>query len=252
MNREAELEACISELRARLKAAGRELEALCHAVAHDVRAPLRGIEGFSQALVDFHAAELSPEARELVGWIHDGSRRMSLLIEDLIKLAQIPSDPGPATAVDVARMAHAIVAELRASSPGRQVEVVIAPELGAFGDRQLLRLALSHLLQNAWKFTSKHATARLEIGKTGDPRDPTFFVRDDGAGFDAIRAPRLFGAFQRFHPAHEFEGRGIGLAIVRRVIDLHGGSIWAESAVERGATFFFTLGRGPERIRAAD
>jgi light-regulated signal transduction histidine kinase (bacteriophytochrome) len=246
-----ELEARLSELEARVQAADQELEALSYAVVHDLRAPLRSIEGFSQALLELHGGELGPEARALLDWIHSGGHRMSLLIEDLSKLGQIPRAPMVPASVDLSKLAQAIAAELRASAPDRQAEFHIAAGLRAHGDRDLLRLALRHLLHNAWKFTGKHPSARIELGKRGAEDHPTFFVRDDGAGFRAEHSPRLFGAFQRFHPAGEFEGRGIGLAIVRRIVNAHGGTIWAESAVERGATFYFTLGAAPEREREA-
>ncbi|MDX2169633.1 MAG: ATP-binding protein [Deltaproteobacteria bacterium] len=219
----------------------REMEAFCHSLTHELRAPLRAIEGFSRALLDDHGDHLDAPVRGCAERIHTGARRMQELLEGLLELAGVTRAPMTRRPVDLSAMAQAIVAELRERAPERQVEVAIEADLRAEADPRLLHLALQNLIGNAWKYTSRHSSARIEIGALRDHGAPVYFVRDDGAGFTGTDAQRLFGTFQRAHRREEFDGTGIGLATVQRIITRHGGRVWASGAVERGATFYFTL-----------
>ena len=238
----AQLEQRVRDRTAQLEETNQELEAFTYAVSHDLRAPLRGILGFTGALVEEYGPGLDDQARHWCERILAASRRMGQLIEDLLRLSRTTRgelDVGP---VDLTAIAQGIADDLRAVEPGRQVEFVIAPGLVATGDARLLRIVLENLLGNAWKFTNRHEHARIEFGAEPSQGAPAYFVRDDGAGFDGSAADRLFRPFQRFHRDGEFPGTGIGLATVKRIIHRHGGTIWADSAVEQGATFRFTLG----------
>ena len=224
-----------------LEAANKELESFCYSVSHDLRAPLRGIDGFSQALLEDYGGELDDGAQEHLRRIRAAAQRMGRLIDDLLNLsrytrAEIQKEP-----TDLAEIGRKVAAELRQSEPQRDAQVVIAPQLPCQGDPQLMRVVLENLLGNAWKFSSKTPQARIEFGKTDSNGSSAFYVRDNGAGFDPAYASQLFGAFQRLHGMAEFPGTGVGLATVRRIIQRHGGRIWAESAVDQGATFYFTL-----------
>jgi PAS domain S-box-containing protein len=232
---------------AQLAAANHELEAFAYSVSHDLRAPLRAIDGFSQALVEDYDQQLDAEARGYLARIRGGVRRMSQLIDDLLQLSRVSRSEMARARVDLSTIVTRIIAELRESSPEREVEVVIAQRVMAWCDASLLRVVLDNLLANAWKFTSNHARARIEFGVTTATGQPVYYVRDDGAGYDPAFANKLFGVFQRLHDAHEFPGTGIGLATVQRVIHRHGGQVWSEGAVEQGATFFFTLPGGTLR-----
>ena len=236
-----ELERHVQERTAQLEAANKELESFSYSVSHDLRAPLRGMDGFSQALIEDYGDHLDEQARGYLGRIRAASQRMSLLIDDLLKLSRVTRSEMYREPVDLSEIARSIAAELQATGPDRQVTWVIAPHLVVNADTNLLHIALGNLLENAWKFTSKHAAARVEVGALQQNGNVVYYVRDDGAGFDMSFASRLFGAFQRLHNAYEFEGTGVGLATVQRVIHRHGGSVWAESAVEQGTTIYFTL-----------
>ncbi|HEY8925193.1 MAG TPA: ATP-binding protein, partial [Polyangia bacterium] len=232
---------------AELERINRELDTFSYSVSHDLRAPLRAIGGFSQILAQDYAAALDARGRGYLERIGKGVERMGALIEDLLQLARISRGPINGNPVDLGELAREVVAELRAAHPDRAVEVDVEAGLGAWGDRRLLNVVLVNLIGNAWKFTSRRPGARIQIGRRpGDP--PTFFVRDNGAGFDMAYAANLFAPFQRLHRADEFEGTGIGLATVQRVVGRHGGSIWAEAAVGEGATFFFSLPGPGSRI----
>ena len=222
--------------------ANKELEAFSYSVSHDLRTPLRSIDGFSQALLEDYADKLDDEGKRHLVRVRAGAQRMGQLIDDLLKLSQVARSALRRTTVDLSRIVREVSDELRQSDADRQVAVVIKNELTAEGDPQLLKIALENLMGNAWKFTSKQPQAQIEFGNS-DPVDgrSTFFVRDNGAGFDMRYADKLFGAFQRLHGITEFPGTGIGLATVQRVIHRHGGKVWAEGAVGLGATFFFTL-----------
>jgi PAS domain S-box-containing protein len=236
-----ELEQRVQERTVQLAATNRELEAFCYSVSHDLRAPLRAIDGFSQALLEDYGEQLDDEAQRYLMRVRAGSQRMGLLIDDLLNLAHLTRHEMHRTRVHLSRLATSIAAEWRATQPQRQVIWDIMPDMYAEADANLLRVVLENLLGNAWKYTSKHTQAHISFGMTVHRDQPAYFVRDDGAGFNMAYADKLFGAFQRLHRPDEFAGTGIGLAIVERIIHRHGGQVWAEGAVEQGATFYFTL-----------
>jgi two-component system sensor histidine kinase/response regulator len=220
-----------------------ELEAFSYSVSHDLRAPLRPMEGFSQALLDDYKDKLDDRGRDYLTRIRVGAQRMSHLIDDLLSLSKVGRSNLDVRPVDLTQSAQDILAELRRLDPQRQVEWVCAPGMKAQGDGRLLRIALENLLRNAWKFTQKTAQPRIEMGMREERGAQIFFVKDNGAGFDPNYADKLFSPFQRLHSATEFEGTGIGLAIVQRVVRRHGGTAWAEGAPGQGATFYFKLKR---------
>jgi len=226
---------------AELLAANAELDAFAYSVSHDLRAPLRSIDGFSQVLLEDYAGTLDEAGRDSLRRVRAASQRMATLIDDLLKLARVTRAEMRTEVVDLSGMAGDIAAELQRTAPERQVEVAIAPGLTARGDSRLLRVALDNLLRNSWKYPANQARPRIEIGSAEGNGSRVFMVRDNGAGFDMQYADKLFGVFQRLHSAAEFEGTGVGLATVRRIITRHGGRIWAEGAVDQGATFYFTL-----------
>jgi light-regulated signal transduction histidine kinase (bacteriophytochrome) len=229
---------------AELEAANRELEAFSYAVSHDLRAPLRSINGFSQALLEDGAARLDEQDKDYLTRIHGATQRMAQLIEALLALSHITRAELQRQDLDLSAMAKAIAADLQRQEPMRQVAFVIPDGLRATGDPRLLRVALENLLGNAWKFTAKRPQPCIEVGRLRQP-DGTlvFFVCDNGAGFEMAYADKLFAPFQRLHRAAEYEGTGIGLATLQRIIYRHGGRTWAEGAVDQGATFYFTLGK---------
>jgi PAS domain S-box-containing protein len=230
------------ELRnAQLLSSNSELEAFCYSVSHDLRAPLRSIDGFSQALLDDYADRLDDTGKQYLQRVRAGAQRMAALIDDLLTLSRITRAELQRQPIDLSEMASSVANDLSRQDPARHVVFVIAPGLEARADAQLMRTVLENLLGNAWKFTSGRSHARIEFGRTQANGASAFFVRDNGAGFDPAYAGRLFGAFQRLHAAAEFPGTGVGLASVQRVIYRHGGRVWAKSAVNQGATFFFTL-----------
>lgn len=224
-----------------LEAVNRELEAFSYSVSHDLRAPLRAIDGFSQVLLEDYAAKLDVEGRGYLERVRAAAQRMGLLIDDLIKLSRVTRAELLMQAVDLSEIAAGIASELRAREPRRQVELTIEAGLSAHGDARLLRIALENLFSNAWKFTQGRDPAHIVFGRTQHNGLPAYFVQDDGVGFDATYADKLFGVFQRLHDAREFPGTGIGLATVQRVIHKHGGHIWAHSTSGKGATFYFML-----------
>ena len=224
------------------EAASRELEAFSYSVAHDLRTPLRSIAGFSHVLLEDYADALDDKGRDHLRHVCESAQRMGELIDSLLMLARMTRSELVREPVDVTGIAHAQVLRLRNDHPGREVDVVVAEGLAAEGDRRLLDVLIANLLQNAWKFTAKRARACIEVGTEQRAGEVVFFVRDDGAGFDMAYSAKLFGVFQRLHGANEFDGTGIGLATVQRIVHRHGGRIWAEGHVDRGATFYFTLG----------
>jgi light-regulated signal transduction histidine kinase (bacteriophytochrome) len=224
-----------------LEVTNRELEAFSYSVSHDLRAPLRTIDGFSQALMEDYAGQLPPDALNFLDRVRAAAQRMGKLIDDLLNLSHITRTPVDSRTVDISELAQDIANDLQQTSPERKVNFLISPNLTTNGDSHLLRVALENLMNNAWKFTSKVKQARVEVGHQTENGEQIFFVRDNGAGFDMAYANKLFGAFQRLHAVTDFPGTGIGLATVQRVIHKHGGRIWAESAVDQGTTFFFTL-----------
>ena len=226
---------------AELLAANTELDAFAYSVSHDLRAPLRSIDGFSQILLEDYSGTLDAAGRESLQRVRAASQRMGTLIDDLLKLARVTRVEIRTEDVDLSGMAGEIAAELQRATPERLVEFAIAPGLSARGDARLLRVALDNLLRNSWKYTAKQAQPRIEFASIAANGERAFMVRDNGAGFDMQYADKLFGVFQRLHSPAEFEGTGVGLATVRRIITRHGGRIWAEGVVDRGATFYFTL-----------
>jgi signal transduction histidine kinase len=237
-----ELEQRVIERTTQLEAANKELEAFSYSVSHDLRAPLRSIDGFSQALMEDYADSLQDEAQHYLQRVRAASQRMAELIDDLLALSRLTRNEIRPKTISLSALIETIAAGLHQAQPERQVEFVIATDVTARADAQLIRVALENLLGNAWKFTAKHPHACIEFGvlpPTGGQL--VYFVRDDGAGFDMAYADKLFGTFQRLHTPAEFSGTGIGLTTVQRVIHRHGGRIWAEGAVEQGATFYFTL-----------
>jgi PAS domain S-box-containing protein len=236
-----ELEQRVVERTAQLQTANNELEAFSYSVSHDLRAPLRSLDGFSQALMEDSADVLNAEGQDNLRRIRAASQRMGQLIDDLLNLSRLTRVEMSKETVDLSKMAHDTVEELRAADRQRTAEVVIADGLTANADPRLLQVVMTNLLGNAWKFSGKNPNPRIEFGYGGENGNKAFFVRDNGAGFDMAYANKLFGAFQRLHAMHEFPGTGIGLAIVKRVINRHGGKVWAESAPDQGATFRFTL-----------
>ncbi|MES2644231.1 MAG: PAS domain S-box protein [Myxococcota bacterium] len=231
----------VSERTRELSQTNRDLETFCYTVSHDLRAPLRAIDGFSQILVQDEQDALSASSRKNLGRIRAAVGRMAQLIDDLLRLSRVSRCALRCERVDLGALASSIVADLRVADPTRDVVVTVETALTAEGDGTLLRSALQNLLENAWKFSSGRRPAHITFGARTEGGERVFFVRDDGAGFDMAHAVRLFAPFERLHGTHEFEGTGIGLATVQRIVQRHGGRIWAQGMVGHGATFFFTL-----------
>lgn len=237
----AELEQRVEQRTRALAAANRELESFSYSVSHDLRAPLRTIDGFSQILLDEYASRLDATGRSYLDRVRAGSQRMAKLIDDLLELARVTRRDPQIRACDLTALALELAAELAAADPGREVSIKVAPGMVVAADAGLLRIALDNLLRNAWKFTSLKQGALVEVGYVETAEGRTYFVRDNGVGFDMAYVNKLFGAFQRLHSESEFQGTGIGLALVQRVIRRHGGQVWAEAEPNLGATFYFTL-----------
>ena len=237
-----DLERRVAERTADLALANRHLEAFAYSVSHDLRAPLRAIKRFAEIVVEECADRLGDDARDHLARITGNAKRMGELIEGLLSLARIAQAPVALADVSISQIAHDTVTELATSDPSRAIDVVIHDDLRAKGDPVLVRAVLVNLIGNAWKFTSKRANSRIEVGASGSEGDRRiFFVRDNGAGFDMQHAQHLFDAFKRLHSDAEFPGHGIGLATVERVVTRHQGRVWAEASVGEGATFYFTL-----------
>jgi PAS domain S-box-containing protein len=238
-----ELEKRVQERTAQLQVANKELEAFCYSVSHDLRAPLRAVRGFTEVLTEQYAAQLDARGQDFLRRVSDASSQMDKLVDDLLKLSRVSRSEIRNLTINLSVMGEEIVTGLRKEEPERAVQVKIASPLCAQGDERLMRLVLDNLLRNAWKFTGKKSEATIEFGKTETP-EPAFFIRDNGAGFDMNYANRLFGVFQRLHSPSDFPGSGVGLAIVQRVINRHGGRVWAEGRPDAGATFYFSLPNG--------
>jgi signal transduction histidine kinase len=238
-----QLNADLQEQATQLEATNKELEAFSYSVSHDLRAPLRSIDGFSQALLEDYGDKLDEEGKDYLQRVRTSTQRMGDLIDDMLKLSRVTRGEMRREPVDLTGMAQALAAELQTSAPDREVEFVIADGLTAQGDARLLRIVLDNLLGNAWKYTSKHPRARIEFGFAQNNGQSAYFVRDDGAGFDMAYADKLFGVFQRLHRQTEFSGTGVGLATVQRIMHRHGGRVWADAQVDKGATFYFTVER---------
>ncbi|GAB7025207.1 sensor histidine kinase [Geotalea toluenoxydans] len=237
----AELEKRVMERTAQLEEANSELESFSYSVSHDLRAPLRHIEGFSQLLLEDYGKQLDEEGQSHLLRLKRASQRMSQLIDDLLELSRVTRSELNCQATNLSRMAHLVLLELGQSQPERKVKWEIAEDVMADGDARLLRVVMENLLGNAWKYTARNEEAIIEFGSYMDRGVAIYYVRDNGAGFDMKYADKLFAPFQRLHRTEEFEGTGIGLATVKRIVGRHGGRIWAESAPEAGATFYFTL-----------
>lgn len=235
------LEQRVAKRTAQLEASNQELEAFSYSVSHDLRAPLRGIDGFSQALLEDYSEILDETGLQYLRRIREGASRMGELIDDLLNLSRLSRGPMRREQVDLTQLAQGVIDGLRATDPDRRVDVRIEPGVVVEGDLRLLKTALENLLENAWKFSRKQEAARIEFGVSSEDGQAACFVRDNGAGFDTRYSDKLFVAFQRLHKSNAFEGTGIGLAIVKRIIRRHGGSVWAEGEVGKGASFYFTI-----------
>jgi light-regulated signal transduction histidine kinase (bacteriophytochrome) len=248
--REQELNQGLRQAILDLKAVNKELEAFSYSVSHDLRAPLRSIDGFSQAILEDCSDKLDEVGQSYLQRIRAATQRMGHLIDDLLTIARITRREMQLESVDLSWIAHRIGYDLQQIHPERFVEFTVQPGLLAQGDEHLVQVALSNLLSNAWKFTSKHRQAKIEFGALAQENDsPTvYFVRDDGAGFDITYVNKLFSPFQRLHKVQDFPGNGIGLATVQRVVHRHGGRIWAVGSLEQGATFFFTLAQAAAEV----
>ena len=224
--------------------ANRELEAFSYSVAHDLRAPLRSIDGFSQALLEDCAESLSGEGKTYLGYVRESAQHMARLIDDLLSFSRLSRAELRREPIDLAEAARTVFSHLQRDQPDRSVELLIPMQMPAVADARLIAIVLENLIGNAWKFTRKIPHACIEIGENLQAGHRVYHVRDNGAGFDMAYAEKLFAVFQRLHPVGEFEGTGIGLATVQRIIRRHGGRVWADGEVGRGATFYFTLEAG--------
>ena len=231
----------IQKAKLELEAANKELESFSYSVSHDLRAPLRSVDGFSQALLEDYGEILPPDGRNFLERIRSSTQRMAQLIDDLLDLSRVTRAPLKTAPVDISKLAENIATELKRQDAHRDVKFIIAQNLSASGDPRLLQIVLENLMSNAWKFTSKREVGEIEVGSRRENGETVYFIRDNGAGFDMTYVNKLFGAFQRLHAMTEFPGTGIGLATIQRIIQRHGGRVWAEGVVNQGATFFFTL-----------
>jgi light-regulated signal transduction histidine kinase (bacteriophytochrome) len=237
-----DVSATAEELEQRLAETTRELDALSYAISHDLRAPLRHVSGFSQALLEDCMHQLDATGQDYVHRIVAGADRLAAMLDALLELARLGRAELRPEPVDLGALAAAVANELTATAGHRSMRIEIAAPLVATGDPRLLRVLLGHLIGNAWKFTAHEPTAEIAVGgREGEG----FFVADNGVGFDMSQAERLFVPFQRLHPADRFPGTGIGLAVVQRIVHRHGGRVWAEAALGEGASFSFTLGEAP-------
>jgi len=240
-----ELEQRVAERTRELVSSNRELEAFSYSVSHDLRGPLEAINGFSYLLLTQNADRLDQQMRELVENIRAGVKRMGELIDALLSLSRASSTVMRPEPVDLSAVARSTLQDLRRTAPDRKVEFIAPEREDVLGDPRLLSIVMENLIRNAWKYTSRHESARIEFGKLQEQGQAVYYVRDDGAGFEPSEANRLFQPFQRLHSKAEFPGNGIGLATVKRIIQRHGGEVWAQGVIERGATFFFTFGPVP-------
>jgi len=236
---EKEAAAALAAKAAQLEASNRELESFTYSVSHDLRAPLRAIDGFGMMLEEDYGARLDDEGRRLLSVMRDSSRRMGVLIDDLLKLSRLTGSRVERKSTDLSALAEQVCSVLRANNPSRNVLVRIKPGMIDNVDPGLMKIAFENLFDNAWKYTGKTENAVIVFG---NQPDGTYYIQDNGAGFDMAHSTKLFGAFQRLHTQQEFRGNGVGLATVQRVINKHNGRIWAEAAVDHGASFYFTIG----------
>lgn len=235
-----------------LESVNQELEAFSYSVSHDLRSPLGSVDGFTEALRESASDRLDESEKEYLKWIQDGIDQMKNLVAGLLQISRVTRSELHRTVVDLSAMAHSIAQSLRQRDPSRPVEFVVQTDLVADADERLLHAVLENLMSNAYKFTGKTADARIEIGVSTEGDRRIYFVKDNGAGFDATQAAKMFTAFQRLHSSSEFEGTGIGLATVKRIIERHSGAIWADGQPGQGATFSFTLGEAPRPLNQAE
>jgi PAS domain S-box-containing protein len=238
VNAQREIQTSLEEARA----ANTELESFSYSISHDLRAPLRSIDGFSHLLLDDYGNIIDEEGRDYIRRVRNSAQHMGLLIDDMLALSKVTRGELNRTICDLSEMAHSAIKKCQGAEPHRKITVTIAP--GIFGrvDKSLFENLMDNLIGNAWKYTSKTHDARIEFGSTKQHNETVYFVRDNGAGFDMQYANKLFNAFHRLHGAEEFAGTGIGLATVSRILQRHGGRIWPEAEIGKGATFYFTLG----------
>ena len=238
-----DLEKRVEQRTAELKAVNKELEAFSYSVSHDLRAPLRSIDGFSQALLEDYASQLDGDGQDYLNRVRNNAQRMGQLIDDMLQLSRVSRDDMRYEDVDMQEIALQVIESLRESDPDRQVNLTLGPQLSTHGDPRMIRIMLDNLLGNAWKFTAQQDQAEIVFERVESGAD-LFQIRDNGVGFDMQHAHKLFGAFQRLHGIKEFPGTGIGLATVQRIVDRHGGRVWAQAAPDQGATFYFTFSAG--------
>ena len=236
-----ELEQRVKERTMELEAVNKELESFAYSISHDFRTPLRALNAFSASLTEKYNEQLDEQGLHYLNRINKASLYMSALVDDLLKLSRITRTAVKQQVVDISQVAEEVIKDLQEAEPERLVTAAIEPGLSAKGDFSLLKAALENLLENAWKFSSREAQAKIEVGRTVLAGEEVFFVRDNGVGFNMAYADKLFSPFQRLHGVDEFPGTGIGLATVQRIVSRHGGRIWAESEVGKGATFYFAL-----------
>ena len=247
-----ELEQRVAERTAQLAAANEELEAFTYSVSHDLRAPLRAINGYAQILTEGHGPALDAEGQRVLGIVRAQAHRMGHLIDDLLQFSRLGRHPLWKMPIDMTTLARDVLSELVARTPERKVDIRVSPLPEAVADPSLIRQVWLNLLDNALKFTRHRDHAEIVVGGETEGRVAIYWVKDNGAGFDMTYADKLFGVFQRLHSADEFEGTGVGLALVQRLIHRHGGRVWAEAEVNRGATFYFTLPIGEEAAAPND
>jgi light-regulated signal transduction histidine kinase (bacteriophytochrome) len=240
-SRVAQLEAQARQDASRAQAAENELDSMLHYISHDLRAPLRGIDGYSRALLDEYDASLDEMGKAYLQFICESSARLNQLIEGLLRFSRMIRREIELSSVDLSEMATEICRDLRTKRPDRSVEFNVRPGMTANADIEMMYILLRSLLENAYKFTSRHTSAVIEFGKQAECEPPVYFVRDDGVGFDMAYQEQLFQPFQRLHGQHEYEGLGLGLATAQRIVQRHKGRIWGEGNIEKGATFYFTL-----------
>jgi light-regulated signal transduction histidine kinase (bacteriophytochrome) len=239
----AELEQRVAERTAQLETANKELEAFSYSVSHDLRAPLRTVNGFAGILIEDFGPQLPAEAQRYLGLVRDGARQMGLLIDDLLNLSRLSRQPLNKQAVDTTELVRATLAEMQPEQGPHSAKVIVGSLPPCEGDRALLKQVWINLLSNAFKYSGKREQPVVEIGCNEQDGETVYFVRDNGSGFDMRYAQKLFGVFQRLHREEDYEGTGVGLAIVQRILHRHGGRVWADAAIDRGATFYFALPR---------
>jgi len=236
--------AAVEQAKSLLEAVNKELEAFSYSVSHDLRAPLRAISGFAQALMEDYAPRLDAEGKRYLGLIQDNAHQMGQLIDDILAFSRLGRQQMSEARIDMGALAKAVFDELAALTPEREITLRIGSVPPAQGDATLVRQVLANLLSNAIKFTKRRAHPSVEFGYLPQTGGGAYYVKDNGVGFEMQYVGKLFGVFQRLHPVTEFEGTGVGLALVQRIITRHGGRVWAQGAVDQGATFYFTLPKG--------